>query len=216
MNNDLPAIRVAVVEDRVPDREALVKLLRDSAGIICVAACGSTEEALSMLPRCKPQIVLMDIQLAGSSGIECVSQLRPFLPETQFMMLTVFEDHELIFRSLAAGATGYLLKKTPPPKLLEAIHELHEGGAPMSGQVAREVVAAFRKPLGPAPATAKLSPVEQKVLQHLARGLLYKEVADTLNISVSTVRTHVWHIYRKLHAHNRTEAVARALPGSHR
>ena len=216
MNNDLPAIRVAVVEDRVPDREALVKLLRDSAGIICVAACGSTEEALSMLPRCKPEIVLMDIQLAGSSGIECVSQLRPFLPETQFMMLTVFEDHELIFRSLAAGATGYLLKKTPPPKLLEAIHELHEGGAPMSGQVAREVVAAFRKPLCPAPATAKLSPVEQKVLQHLARGLLYKEVADTLNISVSTVRTHVWHIYRKLHAHNRTEAVARALPGSNR
>jgi DNA-binding NarL/FixJ family response regulator len=131
------------------------------------------------------------------------------LPDTQFMMLTVLEDHDLIFRSLAAGATGYMLKKTPAAKLLEAIHELLAGGAPMSGQVARKVVAAFRHPPAPTPPESGLSPIEQSVLQKLARGLLYKEVAGEMGISISTVRTHVWHIYRKLQVHNRTEAILR-------
>jgi len=173
MNQNLPAIRIAIVEDRADDRESLKQLLN------------------------------------SSPGSECVAQLSQVLPGTQFMMLTVLEDHDLIFRSLAAGATGYLLKKTPPAKLLEAIRELQAGGAPMSGQVARKVVAAFRQPPAPAAPESKLSPIEQSVLQRLARGLLYKEVAEEMDISVSTVRTHVWHIYRKLQVHNRTEAILR-------
>ena len=212
MNDNSACIRVALVEDRTCDRESLADLLRAGPGLGCVAACSSADEALVTLPRCKPDIVLMDIQLPGLSGIDCIRKLRPLLPAAQFMMLTVVEDHDLIFRSLAAGATGYLLKKTPPVKLLEAICELHAGGAPMSGQIARQVVSVFRKTSSVASSPSKLSPAEQKVLQLLARGYLYKEVADSLTISVSTVRTHVWHIYRKLHVHNRTEAILKGLP----
>lgn len=211
MNSALATIRVGVVEDRASEIEALVRLLRATPGFASVAACRSATEALAVLPGARPDVVLMDIQLPGLSGIDCVSQLRPLLPQAQIMMLTVVEDHELIFRSLAAGAMGYLLKKTPPEKLLDAIRELHEGGSPMSGQIARQVVSAFGHTPREATASAKLSPVELAVLQRLARGLLYKEVADELNISMSTVRTHVWHIYRKLQVHNRTEAVLKAL-----
>ncbi len=207
MTESVHPIAVAIVEDRPDEREYLAELLNGSPGFHCVAACGTGAEALDLLPGCEPEIVLMDIQLPGMSGIECVRRLLPVLPKTQVMMLTVLEDHDLIFRSLAAGATGYMLKKTPPAKLLEAIRELRAGGAPMSGQIARKVVAVFRqKPAGPAPAP-ELSPVERTVLESLARGLLYKEVAEELKISISTVRTHVWHIYRKLQVHNRTEAV---------
>jgi DNA-binding NarL/FixJ family response regulator len=200
-------IRVAVVEDRQPDRELLAELLNASPGFCCVSACRSAAEALEALPVSQPDIVLMDIGMPGMSGIDCVRHLSELLPAAQTMMLTVLEDHELIFQSLAAGATGYLLKKTPAPRLLEAIRELRAGGAPMSGQVARKVVATFRRPSADEPPAARLSPVELEVLQLLARGLLYKEVADRLGISLSTVRTHVWHIYRKLQVHNRTEAI---------
>ena len=209
-----PSIRVAVVEDRPEDLESLTELLSAAPGFECVAACSSASEALKVLPDSRPGIVLMDIQLPGISGIECVRRLSADLPNTQFMMLTVLEDHDLIFRSLAAGATGYLLKKTPSEKLLEAIRELETGGAPMSGQVARKVVAAFRQPPASDAGLARLSPVEQGVLQRLARGLLYKEVAEEMKISVSTVRTHVWHIYRKLQVHNRTEAILKAGSGA--
>jgi DNA-binding NarL/FixJ family response regulator len=214
MNQGKPTIRVAVVEDMPEELETLSELLCTSPDFHCVAACSSTAEALEVLPRCQPEIVLMDIQLPGISGIECVRQLSSILPHTQFMMVTVLEDHDLIFRSLAAGATGYLLKKTPPARLLEAIRELKAGGAPMSGQVARKVVATFRQTPVATPPSAALSPVEQSVLQRLARGLLYKEVAEEMNISASTVRTHVWHIYRKLQVHNRTEAILKGSPPS--
>jgi DNA-binding NarL/FixJ family response regulator len=207
MNQGQRPIRVAVVEDIPEDLNTLSELLSTSSGFECVAACPSTAEALEVLPRCRPEIVLMDIQLPGISGIECVRLLSPTLPDTQFMMVTVLEDHDLIFRSLAAGATGYLLKKTPPAKILEAIRELKAGGAPMSGQVARKVVSTFRQTPVAITSSVELSPVEQSVLQRLARGLLYKEVAEEMNISASTVRTHVWHIYRKLQVHNRTEAI---------
>ena len=212
--NECPLpIRVAVVEDRPEDLGQLVKLLRASPGFTCAAACRSAQAALEDLPRCRPDVVLMDIGLPGLSGIDCVRELQPLLPDTQFMMLTIFEDHDLIFRSLAAGATGYLLKKTPPAKLLEAIQEVHAGGAPMSGQIARQVVAAFRLPSRATNLAATLSPAEQSVLERLARGRLYKEVADDLRMATSTVRTHVWHIYRKLHVHNRTEAIRKAQLG---
>ena len=212
MSQSASTIRVAVVEDRREDRDALVRLLGQSPGFTCVGACGSAKEALEVLPFSRPEIVLLDIRLPGMSGIDCIPGLKASLPGTQIMMLTVFEDHDLIFRSLAAGATGYLLKKTPPAKLLEAIQELRAGGAPMSGQVARQVVAAFQQPAQAAGAASRLSPVEEKVLQRLARGLLYKEIASELGVSISTVRTHVWHIYRKLHVHNRTEAIRTAMP----
>jgi len=211
MNPETPTIRVAIVEDRAEDRDRFEQLLKDANDLLCVAVCASAENALEVLPRAKPDIVLMDIQLPGLSGTDCVPRLRAALPDTQFMMLTVFEDHDRIFQALAAGATGYLLKKTPDAKILEAIHELHAGGAPMSGQIARQVVAAFQGPPSSTPTLSQLSRVEVVVLRFLARGLLYKEVADQLGITVSTVRTHVWHIYRKLHVHNRTEAVLKGL-----
>src|SRR6185503_210053 len=163
----------------------------------CVAVCASAEEAREIIPGHQPDIVLMDIQLPGGSGISCLRHLKQATPATEIMMLTVFEDHERIFQSLAAGATGYLLKKTPPDKILEAIRELRAGGAPMSGQIARQVVAALQRPLSATPNTARLSPIEKRILQLLARGHLYKEVADELQIKISTVRTHVWHIYKK-------------------
>lgn len=215
MSSRNAAIRVAVVEDRTQDRDTLVELLRSAPGLECVAVCRSGTEALEMLPQSEPDIILMDIQLPGVSGIDCVRQLQPVLPNTQMMMLTVIEDHDLIFRALAAGATGYLLKKTAPEKLLEAIRELNDGGAPMSGQIARQVVSTFRQGPTPVVEPAILSPVEQSVLQLLARGHLYKEVAEELGLSASTVRTHVWHIYRKLHVHNRTEAVLKGLSKTH-
>ncbi len=211
MNEDPSTIRLAVVEDHAEERDNLVELLNSSPGFVCVAACGSAKEALRVLPDRKPDIVLMDIQMAGMSGIDCVRELQPMLADVQVMMLTVVEDHERIFQSLAAGATGYLLKKTPPPKLLEAIRELHAGGSPMSGQVARKVVAAFRQAPASKSADERLSPIEESVLQRLARGLLYKEVAEELDIAISTVRTHVWRIYRKLQVHNRTEAILKGL-----
>ncbi len=212
VNHNQPTIRVAVVEDCAKDLAKIVALLRDSAGFECVASCGSSKEAMRALPLAQPDIALMDIQMPDISGIECVRQLRPLLPRTQFMMLTVVEDHERIFASLAAGASGYLLKKTPSSKLLEAIRELHAGGAPMSGQIARQVVDSFKRTPAAGSEAESLSPIEQRALQLLARGLLYKEVADELGISPGTVRIHIWHIYRKLHVHNRTEAILKGLP----
>jgi DNA-binding NarL/FixJ family response regulator len=211
MNLNNEPIRVAVVEDQADQRERLVQLLTNAEGLRLVACCSSAEDALVSLPDAMPDVVLMDIQLPGISGIECVRRLRSQMPSSQFMMLTVFEDHERIFQSLSAGAAGYLLKKTTEAKVLEAIAELHAGGAPMSGQIARQVISSFHTAPAAAPAE-QLTPMEQEVLRQLARGLLYKEVALGLGVSVSTVRTHVWHIYQKLHAHNRTEAILKGLP----
>ena len=212
MNPPSQTIRVAVVEDCLDEREKIVVLLNSSPGFVCAAACVSAEEALRILHGSTPDIVLMDIRLPGQSGIDCIPQLKAALPKTQIMMLTIFEDHERIFQSLAAGATSYMLKRTPAPKLLEAIQELHDGGAPMSGQIARQVVAFFQPCADKPPAPTNLSPVEQRILRLLARGFLYKEVASELNITTSTVRTHIWHIYTKLQVHNRTQAVLKGLP----
>ncbi len=203
------AIKVAIVEDSAEQRESLEFLINGSPGFSCVAACGSAEEALDVIPRCSPDVVLMDIQLPGMSGIECIGQLKTESPALEIMMLTVLEDHERIFQSLAAGASGYMVKKTPPAKLLEAIDELHKGGAPMSGQIARQVVETFKKPVKSVPATLQppptnLSKREQEILDQLAHGFLYKEIGDRLGISIGTVRVHIRRIYDKLHVHNRT------------
>jgi DNA-binding NarL/FixJ family response regulator len=200
-------IRVALVEDTETVRTGLELLIGNSSSCSCVAAVGSAEEALTAIPELKPDVVLMDIHLPGMSGIECMGQLKGRMPKLQVMMLTVFEDHDRIFQSLAAGASGYLLKQTPPDKLLEAIVELHHGGAPMSMQIARRVVEVFRQPTPGEAAQASLSPREREIIAFLGKGYLYKEIAGQLGLSVETIRTHIHNIYEKLHVRTRTEAV---------
>jgi len=201
------AIRVALVEDDPQVRAGLRLLIDNSRTCVCVAAFGSAEAALAGLATLDVSVVLMDIQLPGLSGIECISELKRQQPKFQIMMLTVFEDHDRIFQSLSAGASGYLLKQTPPDKLLEAITELHRGGSPMSMQIARRLVEAFQQTGPSVEATAGLSPREREIIAGLAKGYLYKEIADQLGISVETVRTHIHKTYEKLHVRSRTEAV---------
>lgn len=204
---DKSAIRVALVEDDPDVRAGLCLLIGNSKTCACVGDFGSAEAALARLPSLEVDVVLMDIGLPGQSGVDCIRELKRLLPGLQIMMLTVFEDHDRIFQSLSAGASGYLLKQTPPDKLLEAIAELHRGGAPMSTQIARRVVEAFQQAGPKADATAGLSPREKEIVGRLARGFLYKEIADQLGISVETVRTHLHNIYKTLHVRSRTEAV---------
>ena len=200
-------ILVALVEDDAQVREGLRLLIDHSKNCACVASFSSAEEALARLPSLDADVVLMDIELPGLSGIECIRELKLRQPKFQIMMLTVFEDHDRIFQSLAAGASVYLLKQTPPDKLLEAITELHRGGAPMSTQIARRVVEVFRQAAPGGDATAGLSPREKEIVALLAKGYLYKEIASQLGISVETVRTHIHNTYEKLHVRSRTEAV---------
>ncbi len=200
-------VRVALVEDDPAVRSGLHLLLDNSDSCQCVGAFASGEEALEGLPALKPDVVLMDINLPGMSGIDCIRRLKSSNPALQIMMLTVFEDHDRIFQSLSAGASGYLLKQTPPAKLLEAIKELHQGGSPMSTQIARRVVEAFRKPAPSQDNSSGLSPREREIIALLAKGYLYKEIADQLRLSVETIRTHVHNTYEKLHVRTRTEAV---------
>lgn len=202
-------IRVALVEDDPPVRAGLRLLINNSSTCVCVGDFGSAEEALAKMPTLAADAVLMDIQLPGLSGIECIRRLKKVVPKLQIMMLTVFEDHDRIFQSLAAGATGYLLKQTPPDKLIGAITELHRGGSPMSMQIARRVVETFQEPAPGAEAAVGLSGREKEIVAGLAKGYLYKEIAARLGISVETVRTHLHNIYEKLHVRSRTEAVMR-------
>lgn len=201
-------ISVCIVEDNKDIRLALEQIVSMSDGYRMAGSFPDAETALTGLPRLHPDIVLMDINLGGMSGIEVVRLLKPKHPEMLFMMCTVYEEDEKIFEALAAGANGYILKKTAPSRLLEAIRELQEGGAPMSSQIARKVVAAFSK--APKAAQSKLDSLsnrEAEILELLAKGLLYKEIAAQLNIAQETVRKHVYHIYEKLHVNNRVEAV---------
>lgn len=200
---------VIVVEDDRGLREQLVKILNSAPGIRCIGACPSAEDALQLIPARKPDVVLMDIRLPGMSGIECVGELRQLLPELQIIMLTVYEDSESIFRALKAGAAGYLVKSSPPAKLLEAIDDVSKGGAPMSSHIARKVVQHFHLS-GPAPRhEEELSPREREVLDLLALGYIYKEIGDKLKISPETVRTYVKNICEKMHVRSRLEAVGK-------
>jgi DNA-binding NarL/FixJ family response regulator len=207
-------IKVALVEDGEDEREALSTLLRGSPGFACAAAFDCAEAAVPELPALLPHVVLMDINLPGISGIDCIRKLKPLLPAARIMMLTVFEDPDQIFNSLRAGAHGYLLKKTPPAKLLEAIADLHQGGAPMSAAIARQVVDAFHEKSTSTPELARLSPRELEIVNLLARGLLYKEIADQLGISMGTVRTHIGRVYEKRHVRSRAEVMLKVLPQS--
>jgi len=203
-------ITVAIVEDVREIGEGLRLLIDNSTGFRCCHVYANAEGALAGLPSAHADVVLMDIHLPGLNGVECVRKLRPLCPLTQFIMSTIYEDDEHIFESLKAGASGYLLKKTEPVKILEAIREVYDGGSPMSTQIARRVIASFHADAAPA-AVEILSPREAEILQALAKGLRYKEIAAGLFISLETVRTHVRHIYEKLHVQSRTEALNKAF-----
>jgi DNA-binding NarL/FixJ family response regulator len=201
---------VAVVEDNSRLRKQLLEILENIKDIECVGAFGSAEEALTEIPRVKPDVVLMDIKLPRMSGIQCVAQLKKLLPALQVIMVTVYEDSESIFRALKAGASGYLVKSGPPEQLIEAIRDVFTGGAPMSSHIARKVVQHFHL-LGPAAEESNnLSPREQQVLSLLASGYRYKEIGARLNIGVETVRTYVKSICQKMHVSSRIEAVAKS------
>jgi DNA-binding NarL/FixJ family response regulator len=201
-------IRVSVVEDNDRFRDSLTILLEGSPGFRCASAYRTAELALARIPEEKPDVVLMDIELPKRTGIECVWTLKQRMPDLPIMMLTAYDDPEKIFNSLRAGACGYLLKRTPPAELLSAIQELHRGGSPMSTQIARRVVASLHQKQPPT-STAALTQREDEILAHLAKGFSNKEIAGLLNLSLDTVRTHLRHIYEKLHVHSRTEALAR-------
>jgi len=210
------AITVCIVDDTIDIRMALEEIVRLSDDFNMLGSFPSGEEAIAKIPVLQPDVVLMDINLGGMSGIECVRRLKPDNKDILFMMCTVYEEDEKIFEALNAGANGYILKKTSPAKLLEAIRELYEGGAPMSAQIARKVVAVFQQKKS-VPDTG-LTPVgngnlktlsnrEMEILVLLSKGMLYKEIAAQLFISQETVRKHVYHMYEKLHVNNRIEAV---------
>jgi len=200
-------IRVAVVEDSATLRRNLERWLARTAGFKCAGSCGSGEEALQLIPQCKPDVVLMDIQMPGISGVECTAQLKRQLPTLQIMMLTVYEDTETIFKALRAGASGYLLKRSSQQEILEAIREIRQGGAPMTSAIARKIVAAFQEPLPQANEGTLLTEREKDILDWLSRGFSNKEIAAKLDISPFTVKVHLAHIFEKLHVRSRTEAV---------
>lgn len=210
-NTQQEPIRIAVVEDDKTVREGLQMLLNGSPGFSCVAAYGNGEDAVAGLPAAKPDVVLMDINLPGISGIGCILALKEQKVPMQFIMLTVFEDADDIFHSLSAGATGYLLKQTPPVKLLEAIQDVYRGGSPMSGEIARKVVQSFQHHLPNYASANSLTKREDEILSYLVKGYFYKEIAGLLFISVETVRTHIRNIYEKLQVRTRSEAILKYL-----
>ena len=206
---------VSIVEDNDKLRATLAKVIDRADGFHCVSHYPSAEAALQNLPVVKPDVVLMDINLPGINGVECVRKLKVLLPKTQVMMLTVYEDTDNIFNALAAGASGYMLKRTPAKELLEAIHEMLRGGSPMTTHIARKVVLSFQLSAAASAKTAnelsELSEREQQVLDLLSQGLIYKEIAEKLGISYETVHTYIRRIYEKLQVRTRTEAVAKFL-----
>jgi DNA-binding NarL/FixJ family response regulator len=207
----MPTITVSIVEDNEQLRGTLARVLNRSDGFRCLSQYGDAESAIQGLPRDRPQVVLMDINLPGMNGVECVRQLKLLVPELQIMMLTVYEDTENIFNALAAGASGYLLKRTKSAELLDAIREVQRGGSPMTTHIARKVVQSFQR-AGPASkSTEELSQREQEVLDCLSQGFVYKEIAEKLGISYETVHTYIRRIYEKLQVRTRTEAVAKFL-----
>jgi DNA-binding NarL/FixJ family response regulator len=205
------SISLAIVEDLDEVRDGLKNFISLSSDFKVLDTFKTAEEALHDIPKLQPDIVIMDINLPGMNGIECIRQVKDKSPKTQFMMFTVYENDEKVFEALKAGASGYLLKNTGLVQLIESLKELYNGGSPMSANIARKLVTVFRekeKTTGP---VETLSPRENEILQLLTKGLLYKEIASQLSISVATVRQHIHHIYEKLHVQNRTEAINKAF-----
>jgi DNA-binding NarL/FixJ family response regulator len=206
-------IKVAIVDDDEGIRTSLAALIRRAPALKLAGDYPDAETALKEIPRHPPDVVLMDINLPGIKGVECVRQLKSTLPKVQFLMLTVYEDSDSLFNSLKAGASGYLLKRTASARLLEAIRDVHGGGSPMTPQLARRVVQFFSKPAEGELSVSRLTPGEREFLNQLANGYAYKEIADRMKISIDTVRSYVRTVYEKLHVHSRTEAVVKYLRG---
>ena len=206
-------ISISIVEDNDKLRGTLAKVIGRADGFRFATDYANAEEAFADLPKVRPDVVLMDINLPGMNGVECVRKLKTLLPQTQVMMLTVYEDTENIFKALAAGANGYMLKRTPTKDLIEAIREMQRGGSPMTTHIARLVVQSFQKSAAPSSggSLSELSEREQQVLDLLAQGLIYKEIAEKLSIGYETVHTYIRRIYEKLQVRTRTEAVAKFL-----
>jgi DNA-binding NarL/FixJ family response regulator len=204
-------ISVSIVDDEKKLCQSIASFLNSSPGFRCVSMYGNAEAALKHLPLDLPDVVLMDINMAGINGIECVKRLKGLIPRAQILMFTIYEDTEQIFKALAAGATGYLLKRREPEELLQALRDARDGGSPMSNSIARKVVASFQKADETGEKQNLLTAREQRVLDLLAQGLAYKQIGGEMGISINTIRTHLRHIYEKLHVQSRTEAVAKYL-----
>ncbi len=205
-------IKITIVEDNAAVRASMIDILEDAPDCECIGAFSNGEEALREIPKLKPQVVLMDISLPGMDGVECVRQLAKVMELPQILILTVHEDPDSIFNSLAAGAAGYLLKPVRAAKLLAAVKDVYAGGAPMTSNIARKVVQSFKRVVPTSkPAAENLSPREVDVLNYLVKGFSYKETAEAMGISYSTVHSHIEHIYHKLHVQSRAQAVARYL-----
>ena len=204
-------VTVSIVEDNEQVRATLARVINRAEGFRCLSQHANAEAALEALPREKPDVVLMDINLPGMNGVECVRRLKQIAPQTQVVMLTVYEDTENIFNALAAGASGYLLKRTTSAELLAAIRDVQKGGSPMTTHIARKVVQSFQQAGASSQPTENLSTREQEVLDCLSKGFLYKEIAEKLGISYETVHTYIRRIYEKLQVRTRTEAVAKFL-----
>ncbi|MBI3189747.1 MAG: response regulator transcription factor [Ignavibacteriales bacterium] len=204
-------IEVSIVEDSDQLRESLAVLINGYDKFKCISTFDNAEAALRNLPKQKPHVVLMDINLPHMNGIECVRKLKSQAPEINFVMLTVYDDNDDVFESLKAGASGYLLKRTSPHEILQAIEDVYNGGSPMSSQIARKIVQSFHRFEETPNETEKLSEREGEILSLLSKGYKYNEIADSLFISVHTVRSHLRSIYEKLHVRSRTEAVVKFL-----
>jgi DNA-binding NarL/FixJ family response regulator len=198
--------KIAIVEDNKVIRESLMEFIHADPECRCVCACATAEEALKVIPKHEPEIVLMDIQLPNMSGIDCLAQLKQLLPSVHIIMVTVYEDTERIFKALRMGACGYLLKRCAPEELIAAIREVRQGGAPMSREIARKVIASFQEPLATAMEVEDLTAREREILELLANGFPNKQIADRLGLTDGTVRWHLRHVYNKLHVRSRTEA----------
>jgi len=203
--------KIAIVEDNKVIRESLMEFVQTDSECQCVYVCATAAEALKEIPKCQPDIVLMDIQLPDISGIECTARLKQLLPAVQIIMVTVYEDTERIYKALRAGACGYLLKRCSPEELVFAIREVRQGGAPMSREIARKVIASFREPATNVSEVEGLSPREREILELLANGHPNKEIAARLGLTDGTVRWHLRHVYNKLHVRSRMEAALKFL-----
>ena len=203
--------KIAIVEDNRVIRESLMEFVQTDPECECVYLCATSEEALREIPKRQPDIVLMDIQLPDISGIDCTAQLKQLMPSVQIIMVTVYEDTERIFKALRAGACGYLLKRCTPEELVQAIREVRQGGAPMSREIARKVIASFQEPATNVNEVEGLSPREHEILELLAAGFPNKQIAARLGLTDGTVRWHLRHVYNKLHVRSRMEAALKFL-----
>lgn len=204
--------KVAIVEDSKTTREGLETIVNLSNDFHCVGSCATAEEALKVLPKLEPELVLMDIQLPNMSGVDCVARLKELLPSIKAIMVTVYEDPDRIFQALRAGASGYLLKRSTPEEVLDAMREVQQGGGAMSGEIARKVIGYFREQTTAKAEIGELTTREREVLELVVHGMSNKEISGRLNVSVDAVRWHLKHIYQKMHVHSRTEAAMKFRP----